>query len=68
MYAGSGLLGSLVQILRRMQATELRLEVRASNQGALGFYRAQGFGESGRRVRYYADPEEDAVLMALRLG
>jgi ribosomal-protein-alanine N-acetyltransferase len=65
---GSLLLGSLVETLRGMQATELRLEVRASNQAALGFYRAQGFRETGRRRRYYADPEEDAVLMGLRLG
>jgi len=42
--------------------------VRASNQNALGFYRSFGFSESGRRSRYYADPEEDAVLMSLKLG
>jgi ribosomal-protein-alanine N-acetyltransferase len=44
------------------------LEVRASNQAALGFYRGQGFRETGRRPRYYADPEEDAVLMLLNLA
>ena len=45
----------------------VQLEVRASNDRALGFYRAMGFRASGRRPRYYADPEEDAVLMALHL-
>jgi ribosomal protein S18 acetylase RimI-like enzyme len=48
--------------------SELTLEVRASNRAALGFYRAQGFEETGRRPRYYADPEEDAVLMGLNLA
>jgi ribosomal-protein-alanine acetyltransferase len=65
---GSLLLGALLEALRRAQVTELRLEVRASNQAALRFYRAQGFAETGRRPRYYANPEEDAVLLGLRLG
>ena len=46
---------------------DVLLEVRASNAPALGFYRALGFQESGRRPRYYADPVEDAVLLELRL-
>jgi ribosomal-protein-alanine N-acetyltransferase len=49
------------------QITEVFLEVRASNQPALGLYRRLGFTETGRRVRYYHDPVEDAVLMRLRL-
>lgn len=40
------------------------LEVRASNQGAILFYRSLGFRVCGVRRRYYRDPEEDAVLMA----
>jgi len=42
--------------------------VRASNGAAIGFYRAQGFAETGRRPRYYADPEEDAILLRLGIG
>jgi ribosomal-protein-alanine N-acetyltransferase len=49
------------------QITEVFLEVRASNQPALGLYRGLGFAETGRRARYYHDPVEDAVLMRLRL-
>ncbi len=45
--------------------TEVVLEVRASNQPALALYRSLGFAETGRRRRYYADPEEDAVLMRM---
>ena len=49
------------------QITEVFLEVRASNQPALGLYRGLGFAETGRRARYYHDPVEDAVLMRLPL-
>jgi ribosomal-protein-alanine acetyltransferase len=61
------LLRALADELRKELVRELRLEVRASNHMALGFYSAQGFEETARRPRYYADPEEDAVLMRLTL-
>jgi ribosomal-protein-alanine acetyltransferase len=64
---GGQLLKALAEELRTEQVTVLMLEVRASNREARGFYRAQGFQEIGRRPRYYADPEEDAVLMRLNL-
>ncbi len=38
------------------------LEVRASNQAALLFYRSQGFAELYRRQKYYSDPAEDAIV------
>jgi [ribosomal protein S18]-alanine N-acetyltransferase len=65
---GRLLLTAVTKELRVAQVTELHLEVRASNRGAVGFYHAQGFQETGRRARYYADPAEDAVLMKLHLG
>jgi ribosomal-protein-alanine N-acetyltransferase len=65
---GALLLRAVAAELEREHVTELILEVRASNRLALGFYRAQGFEESGRRARYYADPQEDAVLMRLKLA
>ena len=58
---------ALAEELGRECISMVHLEVRASNLRALGFYRAMGFQASGRRPRYYADPEEDAVLMALHL-
>ena len=64
---GRLLLKALAEELRTGQVRVLLLEVRVSNRGALDFYRAQGFQETGRRSRYYADPEEDAVLMRLNL-
>jgi ribosomal-protein-alanine N-acetyltransferase len=65
---GGRLLRAMVEELRTEQVTEVILEVRASNRAALGFYRAQGFVETGRRPRYYADPQEDAVLLGLRVA
>jgi len=38
------------------------LEVRESNKAARRLYEKQGFRESGRRRRYYKNPEEDAIL------
>jgi ribosomal-protein-alanine acetyltransferase len=65
---GRKLFFALVEKLRAAEAREFLLEVRASNEKALGFYRSLGWSEAGRRPRYYADPEEDAVLMSLGLG
>jgi ribosomal-protein-alanine N-acetyltransferase len=48
--------------------SQILLEVRASNQPALEFYRSRDFVTTGNRPRYYADPVEDAVLMRLDLG
>jgi [ribosomal protein S18]-alanine N-acetyltransferase len=59
---------AIAEELQRAGVTEVYLEVRASNRAARAFYAALGFAESGRRTRYYADPEEDAVLMRLRMG
>lgn len=58
---------SMSEELRAAQVTEVMLEVRASNCPALAFYHAQGFVETGRRSRYYADSQEDALLLGLRL-
>lgn len=41
------------------------LEVRESNLIALKMYRDLGFVEDGRRVKYYKDNGEDAILMSL---
>jgi ribosomal-protein-alanine acetyltransferase len=58
---------ALAAELALAEITEILLEVRASNQPALGLYRSLGFAETGRRPRYYHDPVEDAVLMRLQL-
>jgi [ribosomal protein S18]-alanine N-acetyltransferase len=45
----------------------IRLEVRADNPNAIGFYRKQGFRESGRIAGYYRGTV-DAVRLEKRLG
>ena len=61
---GSRLLAKLEDNLRAAAVSELWLEVRASNHRAIAFYRVCGWTQSGLRSRYYADPEEDAILMS----
>ena len=57
------LLSDLLTELKRIHITEVILEVRESNRIAQAFYRASGFVETGLRRGYYADPQEDALLM-----
>ena len=64
---GRKLFFRLVEELTVAGVREVLLEVRASNQRARDFYRSLGWNETGIRPRYYADPEEDAVLMSLKL-
>lgn len=61
----------LREALTRGQARGARqcwLELRASNLGALAFYRALGFAEARRRRHYYRNPAEDAVTCVCRLA
>ncbi|MGH9805386.1 MAG: ribosomal protein S18-alanine N-acetyltransferase [Candidatus Acidiferrales bacterium] len=53
---------------RAQGARQCWLELRASNQAALAFYRSLGFEESQRRPRYYRQPEEDALVCVRRLA
>jgi len=48
-------------------AEQIHLEVRASNQPAVLFYKRCGFLTEGRRPHYYSAPVEDALLLTLRL-
>lgn len=65
---GRLLLRSLLDELRGAGVLDLWLEVRVSNAPAVALYQSLGFAESGRRIRYYIDPVEDALLMNLQLG
>ena len=65
---GTDLLSMLIDHMKFLRAGEFILEVRSSNHNALALYRRLGWIQTGRRTRYYADPEEDAVLMGLELA
>lgn len=61
-YQGRGYGGLLLnQLTGRTQ--DIFLEVRASNQAAIGLYTKHGFQRIGRRKNYYHAPIEDAILM-----
>jgi ribosomal-protein-alanine N-acetyltransferase len=61
---GTTLLDFALEHGRRAGATRIFLEVRESNLGARRFYEQRGFAVTGRRLRYYRQPDEDALLMA----
>ena len=52
---------------RRLHATQVFVEVRESNAGALRFYENHGFVRTGRRPSYYQNPVEAAVLLTRKL-
>lgn len=59
----TGLIGMLVEELRKRGSHSLTLEVRASNEGAIRVYAGLGFQEVGRRKNYYRNPKEDALIL-----
>ncbi len=61
---GRALCEAVIGWSRECGAEAVRLEVRASNLGAIRLYQGLGFLEVGRRTGYYREPLEDAVLMA----
>ena len=64
---GRRLLNEAVAAARERGCGEMFLEVRASNAAAIALYSTAGFEGVGRRVRYYARPIEDAIVMRLGL-
>jgi ribosomal-protein-alanine N-acetyltransferase len=65
---GSALLRAVLDWAATHGARRLGLEVRASNAAAIRFYERHGLQPEGRRSRYYADPEEDALLLGITLS
>jgi [ribosomal protein S18]-alanine N-acetyltransferase len=65
--AGSALLHEVLEWGKSFKAEKAFLEVRASNQTALKFYVRFGFEVTGRRLRYYTAPVEDALLLIANL-
>ncbi|HEX4068257.1 MAG TPA: GNAT family N-acetyltransferase [Acidobacteriaceae bacterium] len=59
----AALLSAVLAWAAAHQARRLVLEVRASNAAALRLYERFGFRTEGHRPRYYAHPEEDALLL-----
>jgi ribosomal-protein-alanine N-acetyltransferase len=65
---GSLLLKSMISQCKAMDINQVFLEVRASNEKAIGFYQKYGFKKDAIRENYYSgDIPEDALLMSLGL-
>jgi ribosomal-protein-alanine N-acetyltransferase len=66
-----GIAGRLIkELVRRVRQSDLQsvlLEVRESNSAARALYEKAGFKEEGRRRGYYRNPEEDALVLRLKL-
>ena len=64
---GGAILDTLLDWSREAGAREIFLDVRPSNEGAIGLYESRGFVEIGRRPRYFRNPVEEAVEMRVPL-
>lgn len=62
-HAGRLLMKGLCQLALSKGAVKMTLEVRESNEIAQNLYKQMGFAPSGIRPGYYADNQEDAIIM-----
>jgi ribosomal-protein-alanine N-acetyltransferase len=60
---GRALMASAESLGMERGATLSTLEVRKSNEPAIALYRGLGYRQVGLRPRYYADNNEDALVM-----
>jgi ribosomal-protein-alanine acetyltransferase len=58
------LLKAMTAHLQQAGTRRVYLEVRTSNEAAIALYVRHGFCQNGRRVRYYQNPVEDAILFS----
>lgn len=61
---GELLLISTIDLAKELKASNMTLEVRASNLAAQNLYRKYGFAQVGIRRNYYIDNKEDGILMS----
>lgn len=66
---GRRLLNALILKAHELEVEQIFLEVRPSNNAALGLYRSAGFSEIGVRPAYYQAEfgREDAVVLSAKL-
>jgi [ribosomal protein S18]-alanine N-acetyltransferase len=62
------LLAHMIEVARRHPCRLMTLEVRRSNAAAQRLYRRFAFRAVGVRPNYYAEDQEDAIVMLLELG
>lgn len=60
---GNKIVEALIHECRENNVVSMTLEVRKSNDTAIGLYKKYGFKLSGIRPGYYTDTQEDALIM-----
>ena len=65
---GEYLMRSMMDRMVEQGMERMTLEVRASNSPAQSLYKRLGFATAGVRKGYYADTQEDALIMWVELG
>jgi ribosomal-protein-alanine acetyltransferase len=61
---GKQLVENILEEWSKFNLSRVFLEVRESNAAAIELYDGLGFRRVGRRLKYYRDPEEDALVLA----
>lgn len=64
---GQMLFDNFLDVVRQNNGKSIWLEVRESNEKAIGFYRKNGFEKVQTRNHFYENPREHALLMRLVL-
>lgn len=64
---GDHLIGFVLDMGRERKSEKVFLEVRTSNDPALALYHKFGFRAVGKRLNYYFNPTENALLLQLDL-
>ena len=64
---GRLLLSCMIDEVRRAGASVIHLDVRESNQPARHLYEQAGFHQTGMRMGYYANDQENAITMLKRV-
>ena len=62
---GKILLDEFLKRARQASAEKVWLEVRSLNAAAIAFYEQNGFQISSKRINFYSNPADDALLMEL---
>jgi [ribosomal protein S18]-alanine N-acetyltransferase len=62
---GKDLVAHVIDDFRGRDVRQFFLEVRESNAAAISLYRKYGFSRIGKRKKYYAETNEDAIVMCL---
>lgn len=65
---GSLLLNEFLTNVEKLKIKTVWLEVRESNTKAQNFYRLNGFVQVQKRINFYTQPSEDALVMRLELA